>query len=133
MVKKMSSRILSIDFTISPADINDIICAAIEGGITYWCSKYVISNEEWPPGIKSDYAWEGIGHNDNHELTFYPNDWKRVSTGITMNRSRFLDGFQKWLRDKESVWPINLDTGDIDAGDADNIIQYALFGELRYS
>ena len=40
--KKMgTNEVLNVSFAVvvTPEDIDDIMCAALEGGITYWCNR----------------------------------------------------------------------------------------------
>lgn len=132
---------------VMPVQIDDyhlaaIIITAIEGGINYWCPEasliepYAIekdTNEVWNEFFARNIVLGGsarviedCGESDDpveHILT----------------ADKLLDGFQKWLAfigDKGHTPPCWTDGGDIDwdidASDADNIIQFALFGELVY-
>ncbi|MAE83511.1 MAG: hypothetical protein CMB80_12285 [Flammeovirgaceae bacterium] len=120
--------LITLKIELPPQDINDILCTAIEGGINYWCDQYEVLNDD---NQKVDYAWEVIGFSDKAQLVFFENE-SDADTAPTMTRISFLIGLQKWLDSKEWIWPFSIDTGDIDAGDADCIVQYALFGELKY-
>ena len=49
-----------------------------------------------------------------------------------LTKSHLMQGMQQWI-DSQTFKPGDaFDIGNIDAGDADSIVQYAIFGELKY-
>lgn len=102
--------------------VDDVVCTAFEGGINYWCSRQVPS-EARPEGAEygSDYISRG-GSN-----TIYVSDDNGGEEDEThvLTLQNFAEGFVKWA--------INTANDNIlDAEDADQVIQYALFGEAVY-
>lgn len=101
--------------------IDDILCAALEGGINYWVeSVHVMRWGDAPEGTpKSDLiskgATLGIKEIDTGEI--YALKKEMVIKGI-----RMFTEIQRMFED----------ASDLDAGDADAIIQYAIFDELVY-
>ena len=116
-----------MDLTVTGEDIDDIMCTALEGGITYWCASVeVIESKE---GI---YAHEQIRRGG--KLKLY--DAESDDTWI-LTRDMLLEGIKRWAEFGGD--PCNaicgngtLDTCEIDADVADQIVQYALFGEVVF-
>ena len=148
---------INVPITLTPEEINDIICTAIEGGITYWCESYTGHGDGKSPigqDINYDYEWLGFGgyltlEEDKSELDDenFDGDGNYKYTGMThrLTLDSFKAGLEKWIaKNINSVEIVNrsprrlepryltIETGNIDAGDADSIVQYAIFGELKY-
>ena len=113
----------TITVKLTQENIDDIMCSALEGGINYWCGCAEVmgdylgecSNEQISRGGKlklydceSDDVWE-------------------------LTREKFLNGFKLWLENSDDEYGAvsggEVDPANIDAGMADLIVQYALFGE----
>ena len=117
---------LELKICITTQDIDDIMCTALDGGITGWCRAAK------PVGRRlGEYAHEQIARggslmlydaesNDKWELTL----------------EKFLRGLARAIEDGASV-TINaedgtIDVSDVDASVADSIVQLALFGEVVF-
>ena len=151
--------IINVPITLTPEEINDIICTAIEGGITYWCESYMGHGDNLTldgadqlvveygetvtraSDIKYAFEWLGFGgyltlEEDKSELDAenFDGDGNFKYTGMThrLDLDLFKAGLEKWLSSKTVKPGECFDIGDIDAGDADSIVQYAIFGELKY-
>lgn len=109
---------------LTEEDIDNIMCAALEGGITGWCGRTDVVGEylhEWPHeqisagGTLLIYDAEG---DEVWELTL----------------EKFLAGFQLWLKAGgcERITDNRIDVSDIDGYEADYIVQYALFGDVIF-
>ena len=117
---------------INAEDIDDILCTAFEGGITYWCNNVQsMMLIEWHKENHAEYASEVISRGG--DLVLSTEDGDKVLT-----LEAFLKGLQMVL--DEFVVELDIiggeyyiDTTCIDADLADVIVQYALFGELVYS
>jgi len=124
----MSEPIFTINPTITveltQQDIDDIMCAALDGGICYWCGTAEVVGD-----YLGEYASEQISRggvlrlhdaesNDSWELT----------------RAKFLDGLKLYFEQgcDVRIEDQRLDPCDIDSDAADCIIQYALFGKLVF-
>lgn len=119
----MGTYELNIKIKVTDEDIDDIVSTAFEGGITYWCRKAEVVGE-----YLGEYASDQISRGG--KIILYDaesNDkWE-------LNKDNFLKGLQKFLNKRPSVLTDGeIDTCNIDAEDADMIIQYALFGELVF-
>lgn len=118
---------ISLNIKITDQDIDDIMCTALEGGITYWCGKAKVVGE-----YLGEYGHEQIARGgklllydmvegSEHELTL-----ANLLNGIKLaiNKGYYAD--YNW-------WYCNgIDTCNIDANVADVIIQFALFDEVIY-
>lgn len=117
---------------INAEDIDDILCTAFEGGITYWCnSVQSMMSLDWHKENHAEYASEVISRGG--DLVLSTDDGDKVLTLKT-----FLTGLQMVL--DEFVIDLEMIGGEfyictdcIDADLADVIVQYSLFGELVYS
>ena len=110
---------------VSLQDVDDIMCSAIEGGISYWCSEAEVVGK-----YLGAYAHEQISRGGTLLLHDAEENKKYV---LTMEK--FLSGLKLFLANRPDL--VNehgrLDTGDIDAVCADCIVQLALFGELVFA
>ncbi len=111
---------------ITSENIDDIVCTALEGGITYWCRKAEVVDK--PLG---EYASDQISRGG--ELILYDIE---SSDRWTLTRDKFLEGLRLWLTNgmdvDHDVYDGELDTSYIDGSAADCIIQYALFGKIVF-
>lgn len=105
-------------------DIDDIMCAALEGGICYWCSTAEVIG-----GYLGEYAHEQISRGGALRLHDCESDQV-----YDLTLKNFLKGMKLYFEDgcHVKVEDNSIDTADIDANDADCIVQFALFGEVVY-
>ncbi len=115
---------------VTSEDIDDVMVSALEGGITYWCDEAVVVGQ-----YLGDFASDQISRGGMLKLHANEDDeW------FILTKEKFLRGLEMELSDaKETITDVDengeryLDPGNIDGEAADNIVQYALFGELVYS
>lgn len=117
-----------MDLLVTGQDIEDIMCAALEGGITHWCNN-VESIENKCDGDASKQIRYGA------KLKLY--DAESNDTWI-LSRDMLLSGIKLWAEfggDPRNAIRGNgtLDTDKIDAEIADTIIQYSVFGEVIFA
>lgn len=125
--------ILKKKVIINQEDIDDIMCTALEGGITYWCiNAQSCMESKWMRENNIEYCSEIISRGGEIILT----DEDNVKYKLTLKH--FLTGLQK-LIDESGEYYLEqtndgyvLETSEIDADIADLIIQYAIFGELVF-
>ncbi len=105
-------------------DIDDIMCAALEGGINYWCSEAEVDGD-----YLGEYASEQISRNGT--LKLHDSEEDKV---YELTLEKFCQGFRLYLEQgcHIAIEDNAVDTCDIDANDADCIIQLGLFGEVVY-
>lgn len=112
------------DIEIEPVDIDDIMCAALEGGITYWCDSAKPVGTHYAEYMSEQISGGGsLLLHDNEDDVWYE-----------LTLEKFLDGLKLFLIENglHYVQDGILMVSDIDAADADCIIQYALFGEIIF-
>lgn len=116
-----------MDLTVTAQDIDDIMCTALEGGITGWCCAANVVGD-----YLGEYAHEQISRGGKLELCDAESDDKWVLT-----RDMLLSGIKQWAEwGGDPCLAIRgngtLDTSEIDAEIADMIVQYAVFGEVVF-
>ena len=116
-MSKISRHSLSavINFVVTDQDIDDIMSAVLDGGITYWCCRA-----------------EVVGISRGGTLRLYDSEADSV---YELTLDKFLNGVRLWIENERAFTLTDagqLDTGDIDALAADMIIQYALFSDVIY-
>ena len=99
---------------VSQEQVDDVLVAAFEGGITYWCAEI---RESKPPSEQSTYYSNTLTRDG--ELELYVIDERK---------------WYKLTLDKllEAFGDMEFDFDDYDAGNADAAIQIAVFGEVVY-
>jgi len=110
---------------ISNFDIHDLMVAALEGGINYWCNEVRI--KEYPSDIKDGEVMEAseiISRGGKLELSDDDEVWE-------LDKVKFLKGLKKVM-----VWGDFDNVEDLmevhDAETVDVLIQYALFDEIVF-
>ena len=111
--------VAEIKVNLTQQDIDDIMVTALEGGINYWCRKAEVVGE-YLGKCASDQISRGgilILHDAESAQT-----WE-------LTLGKFLNGVKLYF---EQGCHVQVDTCDIDAGDADCIIQLAIFEEVVF-
>ena len=116
-------------YKITGEMVDNILCTAFEGGINYWCSYVEPRHNVWPEGAgcASECLSRGCDLSifDSEEEDDNGNPVEYVLT-----LSAFIHGVEK-----AAIWA-SMSVNDFyenhDASDADNVIQFALFGKLVY-
>ena len=118
---------LNINYTVEYDNqcIDDIMITALEGGITYWCDRIEVVGD-----YLGDYASDQISRGGT--LRLYVPDEKKW---FELTLEKFVKGLEKVVgeRSPDIVYEGKIDADEIDADDADAIIQYAIFGEIVYA
>lgn len=108
-------------------NIDDIMASALEGGINYWCSEAEVVEEK----RCADWGHEQIAREGALILHDAESDDK-----WELNLEKFLNGFKLWLENGGDQYSAvengEVDCCKIDGGCADEIVQYAIFGEVVY-
>ena len=113
-------------------DIDDIMVAALEGGINYWCWRVVVQGD-----YLGEYASEQISRGGKLAV-WIDEPFEDDKTCYMLDRDKFLAGFKLWLEKGGDSYDAidysdgSVDCGQIDATCADEIVQYALFGEVVF-
>lgn len=123
---------VTVKATLTQENIDDIMVSALEGGICYWASKAVVVGK-----YLGEYASDQISRGGEIEIWSY----EPIDNGKdchVLSLEKFLNGFKLWLAnggdcyDAVDHYDGSVDCGEIDGGCADEIIQYALFGEVIF-
>ena len=117
---------VAFSFVVSDEDIDDIMSAALDGGITYWCGRAEVVGE-----YLGEYASEQISRGGTLKLY----DIEDPKTVYELTLDKFLNGLRLWIENERAFQLTEagrLDVGQIDAAAADTIIQYALFCDVIY-
>lgn len=118
-----------IKATLTTEDIDDIMVAALEGGINYWAGEAEVIEEK----RVADWGHEQIARGGVlviHDLEDHDEKWE-------LTLEKFLKGFKLWIENGGDEYGAvqkngRVDCGQIDAACADEIVQYGLFGEIVF-
>ncbi len=128
--KKSEPVHLDVTFhiTLSREDIDDIMSAALDGGISYWCNRAEVVGE-----YLGTYASEQISHGGTLQLYADIEEDEPEVQELTLEK--FLNGVKRYVAELNPgiVSDGKLDVCDIDAIAADSIIQFALFDEIVFA
>ncbi len=114
----------SVTFKVLDEDIDDIMCTALEGGITYWCNCAEVVGEYLGECASEQISRGGI-------LRLHDCESDAV---YELTLDIFLRGLATYVSGcyDIAVDSGRVDPGEIDAEGADCIIQYALFEDVIY-
>lgn len=130
--EKMFEIRTKITVYLTQQDIDDIMVSAFEGGINYWCRRVVVQGD-----YLGKYASEQISRGGKLAI-WLDEPFENDKTCYVLDRDKFLAGFKLWIEsDGDSYDAIDYSDGSVDCGQidaicADEIIQYALFGEVVF-
>lgn len=120
---------VELEIALSQEDIDDIMCGALEGGITYWCYKTEVVG-----AYLGEYVSEQIARGGT--LKLYDCEAGEV---YELDKAKFLKGIELWAKNPvgcnclEHVnGKLRIDTCNADDVVCDAIIQYAIFGDVIY-
>lgn len=117
---------LELKARVATRDIDDIMCAALEGGITGWCRAAKLVGK-----MLGEYAHEQIARGGS--LMLYDAEssdkWELTLDKFLRGLALAIESGASVTIDAESGY---IDTSDVDAECADMIIQFALFGDLVF-
>ena len=117
------------DVKLTVEDIDDIMVAALEGGINYWCSEAEVVEER----RCTDWGHEQIARGGALVL----HDVEDIDEKWELDLEKFLNGFKLWVEQGLDEYGAvqkdgTVDCCQIDAACADEIVQLALFGEVTF-
>lgn len=120
---------VEMEVVLSTEDIDDIMCGALEGGITYWCNNAEVVGE-----YLGEYGHEQIARGGTLKL----HDWEEHKD-YELTKEKFLEGAVLWVKNpvgcnclEQVDGKLHFDTCNADAVVCDAIIQYAIFGDVIY-
>lgn len=120
---------LELEIVVTRENIDDIMCGALEGGISYWCNKAEVVGD-----YLGEYASEQISRGG--QLLLHDFEAEEV---YTLDKEKFLKGLKMYFQKphpydilEERDNKLKIDTCNADATVCDMIIQYALFDDVIY-
>lgn len=120
---------VKFDVNVTQQDVDDIMCSALEGGINYWCREAEVVGD-----YLGEYASEQISRGGS--LILYDAEsgdkWELTQDNFKDGLHQFLIDFPNNIEGDE-LNGYYIDPSNIDGCDADNIVQYALFGSLIFN
>ena len=113
-----------IEVNLSQQDIDDIMVSALEGGINYWCRKAEVVGE---------YLGEAASDQISRGGALILHDAESAQTW-ELTLEKFLKGVKLYFEQgcHVQVEDNAIDTCDIDANDADCIVQFSVCGEVMF-
>jgi hypothetical protein len=133
MSEKKFEVLVQIRAALTQQDIDDIMVSALEGGINYWCRRVVVQGD-----YLGEYASEQISRGGKLAVWLYE-PFEEDKTCYLLDLDKFLAGFKLWLEngcgncDVVDASDGSVDCGEIDGTAADEIVQYALFGNVVFA
>ena len=132
MSEKKFEVLVQIRAALTQQDIDDIMVSALEGGINYWCRRVVVQGD-----YLGEYASEQISRGGTLKVHVTEPFDEQDTEWYELDIEKFIQGFRLWLENGGDCYGAvsgdgKVDCGEIDAGCADAIIQYALFGDLVF-
>lgn len=123
----MNEWTIGIGVVVTAENIDDIMCAALEGGITYWASCARVVGD-----YLGEYASEQIARGgtlkiyDSEDGKWHELDREKILAGIEKAYNCGFYSEYEWCDGTE------LDCCMVDAEVADAIVQCAIFGDVIY-
>jgi hypothetical protein len=123
---------INIPVNITDEFIENLICTMLEGGSNYWI-RYVKVKDKLNGEPAATWVARQINNNLSVEITTDDDEVKRL------NKDKIIRGILRWISEypehvsfETAYGHLEIDGGNIDAGEADIILQFALFGEIVY-
>ncbi len=121
------------EIVVTQQDIDDIMCAALEGGITFWCNEAEVIGD-----YLGEYGSDQISRDGTLRLHLIEPFDKDDTPWYDFTLEKFLKGLKMYLDDSEAPYdivyddgtnPLGIDTCKCDAVVADMIVEYGLWNE----
>lgn len=128
---------IEVKHVFSNQDIQDIIATALEGGINYWCgcANKMLNTDGTLSGVlpedRSNVHFKSDVIAFGGTLILFDVDYATTKQIWYLNIEKLLNGIAMFC--KESGVKMEELIDQHDAADADQIVQYALFGKLVYA
>lgn len=118
---------IETELTITQEDIDDIMCTALEGGITDWCGSAKVIGK-----YLGEYGHEQIARGGKLRLYDMVEDTEYELTLEDLLNGIKLAVENNWYESYGWCDGNNIDTCQVDANVADVIVQLALFEDVIY-
>lgn len=112
---------IQLDFELTNEMINAVITTALEGGINYWCRSAIPQGNLNEGEYASDCVSRGV------DLLLMDSEDNDESYLLT--KENFTQGVQKYFENNPTT---DRDIEYMDAEEADQVIQYAVLGEIVF-
>ncbi len=119
---------LKMDVTVNQRDIDAVMAIALDYGITYWCDRVEVVGGRYYGDFASDQISRG------GELKLYDAEEDKQYTLTLTKLLKGIKAFIKWDHGNHGIVDCDgkINTYKIDGEIADQIIQFALFGEVIF-
>ena len=126
---------LNVTLEIPEQQLLDFLTTAWEGGIDYWCDAYNPRVNRKPKDLDVETiifdSPEGDDdYNEPVKVTTIGIEQIAAAFARVMNEETLCPGLRQIIQGK--ITNRALDDMDLDAGDCDNLVQIAAFGEIVY-
>ncbi len=133
---------IKLEVSIDHQFIEDVLVTALEGGSNFWIDSIKINH---PGGAKPKNIptsiWAAQALINGGTIQVYPSGTKEETCSLNtyMEKAMLVNGIKMWagtnpidmeIIKTDGIFTIGAD--NIDADDADTIMQYALFGKLVF-
>lgn len=127
---------IEVELIVTEEDIDDIMVGALEGGINYWCRAAIVPEDK----RVAEWGHEQIARG-GELLIFVIEPFDDYDTKCyTLTREKIIKGIKQYIKNPISTncieqvdGKLTLDCCNADAGVCDEIIQYALFGDIVFA
>lgn len=127
---------LTVPIEITDEFVLDVIVTMFEGGSNYWIDHVECDIEHKPKGMPvSEWITKQIL--EMKEVMITDNEWHER---VPFTYHKFIDGLKMWVKqfpdhvtfDSVDMGKTLIDSGNIDANEADLILQLAVFDEVVF-
>lgn len=122
--------------TLTSEDIMNVACAAFEGGrfgIAYWCNEIRVTKEATEPRPEKEYwtksLW-AVGHDGEVKLREFDETTGKLVKWHTLTSKKLAKGIA--LAAEKFGKSVRVFVDNCDGPDADEAIQFAVFGKAIY-
>ncbi len=111
----------------------DIIIGAVEGGTNYWAysSEYTHETPE-TTSVKLADMDEVVGLGASEDGIWHSVNLDTIAKAFGIVNKGPVEYLHETIRNRYRKAYTELDAGDLDAGDADNLVQIGIFGKIIY-
>lgn len=115
---------IKIPFNITDEFIEDVMTTALEGGCNYWIEDVRNTN----PNPKSEYFSTSLAEGDTLIITD-----SETCEEHAIDKYSFVEGYKRYIERRVKLGlDFYTDPCDIDSGEADDILQLAVFKEIIF-
>ena len=114
---------IQLGFELTNDMIDAVMTTALEGGINYWCRSATPQKEKWFEEV--EYASEALSKGIDIMLV----DSDDPNETYILTKEKFGQGVQKYFENNPTS---DRDLEYFDAEQADQVVQYALFGKIVF-